>query len=97
VLRIRPQARDDLEAAARWYEAQQKGLGRHFLAEVRRAFQRIRLNPEAYPAPYRGTRRALIRRFPYSVIFLSAPEHKALLCWRCCIVAATPGSGAALP
>ena len=79
MLRIRPQARDDLEAAARWYEAQQKGLGRHFLAEVRLAFQRIRLNPEAYPALYRGTRRALIRRFPYGVIFLSAPEHNSIV------------------
>ena len=79
MLRIRPQARDDLEAVARWYEAQQKGLGRHFLGEVRLAFQRIRLNPEAYPVLYRGTRRALISRFPYGVIFLSAPEHNGIV------------------
>jgi len=35
VLRLRPEARDDLYAAARWYEAQEIGLGRQFLTDVR--------------------------------------------------------------
>jgi len=48
VLRLRPEARFDLEAAARWYETQEPGLGRNFLHEVRQAFDRIRSNPEAY-------------------------------------------------
>jgi len=48
VLRLRPEARLDLEAAARWYEAQEPGLGRRFLEEVRQAFRRIQSNPEAY-------------------------------------------------
>ena len=64
MLRLRPAARDDLDAAARWYEAQEPGLGSQFLAEVRLVFHRIRSNPAGYPASYRGTRRALIRRFP---------------------------------
>jgi len=34
VLRLRPEARDDLYAAARWYEAQEIGLGRQFLTDV---------------------------------------------------------------
>jgi toxin ParE1/3/4 len=45
VLRLRPEAQLDLEAAARWYEAQEQGLGQHFLDEVRLALQRIRINP----------------------------------------------------
>ena len=69
-LRLRPEARLDLEAAARWYESQELGLGRQFLQEVRLTFNRIRANPEAYPSGYRNTRRALIRRFPYGVIYL---------------------------
>jgi plasmid stabilization system protein ParE len=68
VLRLRPEARDDLYAAARWYEAQEIGLGRQFLTDVRLAFERIRSNPVAYPVAYRGTRRALIGRFPYGVV-----------------------------
>ena len=35
VLRLRPEARLDLEAAVRWYEAQENGLGRMFVQEVR--------------------------------------------------------------
>ncbi len=70
VLRLRPEARDDLYAAARWYEAKEIGLGRQFLAEVRLTFERISSNPVAYPVAYRGTRRALISRFPYGVIYL---------------------------
>jgi hypothetical protein len=68
-LRLRPEAREYLDAAARWYESQEKGLGRQFLAEVRLVFQRIRANPAVYPLTYRGTRRALIRRFSYGVIY----------------------------
>ena len=74
VLRLRPEAQLDLEAAACWYEAQEPGLGRRFLQEVRQAFHRIRSNPEAYAEGYRNTRRALIRRFPYGVVYLSVPK-----------------------
>ena len=79
MLRLRPAARDDLDAAARWTEAQEPGLGRQFLAEVRLVFWRIRSNPAAYPASYRGTRRALIRRFPYGVIDLAVPEQSTIV------------------
>ena len=64
VLRPRLEARDNLDAAARWYEAQEIGLGRQFLTGVRLSFERIRSNPVAYPVAYRGTRRDLIGRFP---------------------------------
>ena len=66
-------------AAARWYEAQEKGLGRQFLAEVRLVFQRIRANPDAYPVTYRGTRRALIRRFPYGLIFVPLAQRDCIV------------------
>jgi plasmid stabilization system protein ParE len=79
MLRLRPEARLDLQVAARWYEAQEQGLGRKFLDEVRRTLQRIRTNPEAYPLGYRGTRRALIRRFPYGVIYLPVAELDAIV------------------
>jgi len=79
VLRLRPEARLNLEAAARWYEAQGPDLGRRFLQEVREAFHRIRTNPEASSEGYRNTRRALIRRFPYGVIYLHVPEQGTIV------------------
>ena len=47
-LGLRPEAQLDLEAAVRWYEAQEQGLGRLVLEQVSATFQRIRTNPEAY-------------------------------------------------
>ena len=79
ILRLRSAARDDLAAAARWYETQEPGLGRQFLAEVRLILQRIRSNPAAYPVSYRGTCRALIRRFPYGVIYLPVPDQSYIV------------------
>ncbi len=38
VLRLRPEALLDLEAAARWYEVQEQGLGRLLVEEVRVTF-----------------------------------------------------------
>ena len=78
-LRLRPEAQLDLQAAARWYEAQEQGLGRLFLEQVRATFHRIRTNPEAYALGYRGTRRALIRRFPYGVIYLPVPDQNSIV------------------
>ena len=45
----------------------------------RLVFQRIRANPDAYPVTYRGTRRALIRRFPYGVIFVPLAQQDCIV------------------
>jgi hypothetical protein len=56
LLRIREEARHDLIDATRWYESQQSGFGRQFLAEVRVAFRKIKVNPQSYPEIVRGAR-----------------------------------------
>ena len=78
-LQLRPEAQADLATAAAWYEEQAKGLGKLFLAEVRQCIHRIHANPEAYPVVQGQTRRALIRRFPYGIIFLIVPEHSVIV------------------
>jgi toxin ParE1/3/4 len=54
VVWLRPAARDDLDAAARWYEAQERGLGRQFLAEVRLVFRRFPYGVIYWPVPSQG-------------------------------------------
>ena len=49
-LRVRPEAAQDLEDAAAWYEEQSRGLGQEFLDEVRRALERVAEHPELYPS-----------------------------------------------
>lgn len=68
-LRFRPEAAADLEEAAIWYEEQKAGLGAQFLARTEETVQRIQENPEHFPVILRNTRRAMLKRFPYSVFF----------------------------
>ncbi len=68
-IEFRPAAAKDLEEAAEWYEAKQRGLGEEFLEAVRVASNAIVENPEQFPVLYRNTRRALVRSFPYGIYF----------------------------
>jgi len=45
-LRFHPEAEAEMIAAATWYETQQKGLGKRFLASVQDAATRIQINPQ---------------------------------------------------
>ena len=68
-LAFRPIARHELEAAALWYEGQQRGLGADFLSEVDRVLDLVLAHPERFPEVHRGLRRVRVKRFPYSVIY----------------------------
>lgn len=63
-----PAAVADLNDAVAWYDRQRRGLGNTLRAEVDAAIDRIAANPISYPET-QGLRRALVRRFPYSVIY----------------------------
>jgi toxin ParE1/3/4 len=64
-----PEAKAELRESVRYYEAQQAGLGKHFLAAVRAAKERI----ESYPLMYRmlekDIRQCRVLRFPYGLIY----------------------------
>jgi len=62
-------ARRDLADATAYYEDQMPGLGAQFLDEVRAAIDRIRAFPLAWQPLSQRTRRCLLNRFPYGVIY----------------------------
>jgi plasmid stabilization system protein ParE len=66
---VRPKARADFDEAFDWYEQQRTGLGVEFAERVHAAFESISAMPELHAPIYRDVRRALVRRFPYSVIY----------------------------
>jgi plasmid stabilization system protein ParE len=69
-----PAAEDEFLEAVAWYEAQRPGLGAEFLAEVERAVRRIIAFPR-HGSPYlAGTRRIVLRQFPYSVVYWPDPD-----------------------
>jgi len=77
-VRVEPEAKQELAAAAAWYERQREGLGRELLAEVDSVFTAIGRSPGRYPlypsvSPELGVRRAAARRFPYSIAFIELP------------------------
>jgi plasmid stabilization system protein ParE len=70
-----------LVAIEDWYNSQRQGLGGEFREAVDDMIARIADNPLAYPDRYRGTRRALLRRFPYVLWYrLSANFVVVLAC-----------------
>lgn len=71
----RPAAAREYEAAAVWYDQQEDGLGDQFIQEVERVLDFASGHPEMYPVQRGSLRRALVRRFPYAVLYRAGPEH----------------------
>jgi toxin ParE1/3/4 len=74
------EAEDELIAAQRWYENQRAGLGQEFRKAIDEAMDRLAeapltaspiFNPLTQPIE---TRRMLVKRFPYSIIFVEYQE-----------------------
>jgi plasmid stabilization system protein ParE len=63
-------ARAELIAAQDWYEGEASGLGRRFRQAVDVLAKRMSENPRQFPTVYKNVRRALLRRFPYSLFFV---------------------------
>ena len=77
-LRYSDRAKDDLWIAFQWYEAQRRGLGLDFLDCVEAAIETIQEMPRLYAEHHLNFRRALVRRFPFS-IFYSIEETEIVL------------------
>ncbi len=67
---IEPSAQADIGDAALWYEQQAPGLGLEFVRIVDASLAEIARSPLRFPEVHRGAHRALLRRFPYAVIFI---------------------------
>ena len=65
-----PCARAELIDAQDWYENEVPGLGRRFRAAVDAEIQSMSVNPRQFPVIYKNIRRALLRRFPYALMFV---------------------------
>ena len=75
IVRLDREAEDEIAEAMERYEAARPGLGLEFLAVVGAAMATlVSPGPECGPVPglppRLGVRRKLLRRFPYSVVFV---------------------------
>lgn len=67
---VQPEAESEMADAAAWYEERRPGLGAEFRLSVEAGFAAIKRNPMAFPVVYNSVRRALIRRFPYKILYV---------------------------
>ena len=67
--RIHPLAALDFEHAKNWYNLQKENLGNEFTLELEKLFSHIANNPKQYPKFRNNMRKAVVKRFPYSVFF----------------------------
>ena len=64
-----PEADQELEAAAIWYEERQPGLGIDFLDDFENTLRRIVAAPERWRNFYRTNRKLNFNRFPYAIVY----------------------------
>ncbi|MGD8784577.1 MAG: type II toxin-antitoxin system RelE/ParE family toxin [Thioalkalispiraceae bacterium] len=62
-------AQQELDEAIEYFNNEAAGLGQDFLAEVLKSLDRIGSYPHAWHPCSARTRRCLLRRFPYGVIY----------------------------
>ena len=75
---LTPEAQAEFDDAADWYE-QQAGLGADFTAAVRDVLNRIAAIPRVHQVVYKDIRRAVVRRFPYSVFYRVDPDRVTVI------------------
>jgi plasmid stabilization system protein ParE len=73
-LRFHPAARTELREAVVFYADQSPGLGRDLVREVRAVAERIQLWPESASMDESDVRRAMLSRFPFTVVYQVSPD-----------------------
>ena len=68
-------AKRDIEDAFEWYASQNEYAARALISELDRQFRRIAEAPGQFPMIRQGVRRALVRRFPFLILFREEGEE----------------------
>ena len=69
VLEVLESAAAEALEATEWYRERSSVAAAAFELEVRRAFSEIANTPDAWPNYLEGTRRFLLQRFPYEIVY----------------------------
>ncbi len=68
-LEIHPAALAEFKSAVLWYMERNQIAPTRFVAEVDRAIDLLLESPARWPAAELGTRRMILRRFPYAIMY----------------------------
>lgn len=78
------EAEIELWEAVRFYESRCVGLGLDFEGQIKAAVEIIRQSPDRWPIRDDGTRRYLVRRFPYFVVYIRHEDHVWIVAFAHC-------------
>jgi len=73
------EARLESAAASEWYLEGSEVAASRFVAELSRAIAAIAEAPQRWPAGVSGTRRFVLQRFPYAVVYRELPSKIQVL------------------
>jgi plasmid stabilization system protein ParE len=68
-VRLHPEAIAEAKAAYEWYAERNLAAANAFISELDDAISQIHSSPERWTMHLRGTRKFLLRRFPYGVVY----------------------------
>jgi hypothetical protein len=77
---VNPEAEEDLHSARLWYESEKHGLGDELIEAVERVLQRVQQAPRLYAKVFQDLRLALVRRFPYAVVYRIDDDQITVCC-----------------
>ena len=72
-------ARNEFDEAVAWYEGERVGLGLEFKEAVATVLGRIAATPLIFRAIRGPVRRAVVRRFPYTIHFIVEADRVVVL------------------
>jgi len=64
----------EIEAGDDWYLERSVDASAEFIAAISDAFEIISQAPKRWPKYLHGTRRFVLRRFPFSIVYLDDPD-----------------------
>jgi len=69
----------DIQESFDYYNAQKDDLGYEFYDEIHKYFLLIAVNPFSFPKSVKHTRRCVVRRFPFNIIFTVDKQTKLII------------------
>ena len=78
-LEIHPSALADLKSAVNWYLQHSETAASKFVSEVDRAIGLVIEAPSRWPAAEDDTRRFILNRFPFAIVYREKPDSIQML------------------
>lgn len=79
-IKFHPKAAEEIVAACNWYDQRMTGLGENLSQEIDRSLNVVKRAPQTWPVFGESSRRFLLRRFPFALIYQERENEILILC-----------------